>query len=163
MEICLILDVAKFWGQQLLFRQGQTGQAFYSILSGRVQMWVKENASDSSSVEVEELGFMTNLLSNGNTFGDGWELSKQQNGKELNVDEDTTLSRQFSVMTGDETTYLLVIDRNEFEALLPVIQDSKDMDKLTLLRSPFRSAYFFLQRKLSNHILCLAKKKLSSC
>ena len=133
------MDVAKLWGHQLLFKQGQKGHAIYSILSGSVQIWVHNECSQKNeqivrSEEERDLGSLVTSLPMGVTFGE----------------QSALITRQSSVTTGDGLTHLLVINQQEYESLLPAIQSKEALNKIYLLRlaiadSPLAAAgTFFL-------------------
>lgn len=134
-EICLIVDVAKLWGQQVLFEQGAKGYAFYSILEGSVQVWVRpENGislsltnTNPEGVRIGDLGILISSLPQGVTFG-------EQSMGSVKQKLETKSLRQSSVMTGEGLTYLLVMDMEEYEELLLVIKFREALDKVTLLR-----------------------------
>ena len=116
------MDVAKLWGHQLLFKQGQKGHAIYSILSGSVQIWVHNECSQNEQIvrseEEKDLGSLVTTLPMGVTFGE----------------QSALVARQSSVTTGDGLTHLLVINQQEYESLLPAIQSKEALNKIYLLR-----------------------------
>lgn len=132
-ELCLIVDATKLFGQQLLFEEGQRGHAFYSILSGRVKVWVRggknrANAvSRRSSIDLDgDLGVMVTDLPQGITFGD----------------QPNAIVRESSITTAEGLTQLLVIDKGEFETLLPLFESKQALDKVAILRyNSFSSLY----------------------
>lgn len=126
-ELCLIVDAAKLWGQQLLFQQGQKGHAFYSILSGNVQVYIASEKTSGSayasrkaslSEAAEDIGAMVTTLPKGVTFGE----------------QSDSMLRNSTVQTGDGLTLLLVVDHLEYQSLLPVIQSQEALEKVSLLR-----------------------------
>lgn len=64
-ELCRITESVSFWERQVLFKQGQVGQAFYIVLTGTVEVYVARanddapappNGGGTASVEQEMYG-----------------------------------------------------------------------------------------------------------
>lgn len=143
-ELCRVAETTTIQGHNILFRQGQIGQAFYVVLSGEVEVWVDDskefglspsrpaNTSRSESTNitntsknylnlVSDLGKKVATLTAGDVFGE----------KAL---EDGNSERRASIVTCVDFTDLMVILKDDYLNLVYTIMNSDSMDRLSLLR-----------------------------
>lgn len=81
-------------------------------------------------VDTDNLGVLITTLPKSITFGE--QTVERENKQTKGIPYSSM--RQSSVMTGEGTTILLVVDWGEYEDLLPLIQNKEVLDKVTLLR-----------------------------
>jgi CRP-like cAMP-binding protein len=136
-ELCRVAETVSIWGRSMLFKQGQSGQAFYVILTGTVEVWVQSDNSAASNVAkvhvkpndlTEGLGNKVNQLVSGDVFG------------ERALENDTS-QRMASIVTCEDKTELLVIAKEDYHNLVYVMMHIDSMSRLSLLRKTelFRS------------------------
>jgi len=146
-ELCRVAETVSIQGHNILFRQGQTGQAFYVILGGEVEVWVDETKGPNAVMKssgsitgrseataltntsknylnlVSDLGKKVAALSTGDVFGE----KALENG---NIQSE----RMASIVTCVDYTDLLVIYKEDYHNLVYTIMNSESMDRLSLLR-----------------------------
>lgn len=135
MELARVAEYISIWGKQILFKQGQTGKAFYVVLTGSVEVWVMSPAelaasSESGSVMqsskanvsiTDGLGSLVSTIPTGATFG---ERAMENEGS----------IRMASVVTCDNQTELLVISKEDYLNLIQVMVNKDAMEKVRTLR-----------------------------
>ena len=117
-ELIRMCELVKIWGRTTLFEQGDIGQAFYIILTGSVHVMINE--ADSEGV-LHSL--LVNTLEAGASFGER-ALEANSGGK-----------RAATIVTSDEMTELIIINREEYQSIVSVMLEGDMMMRVRLLRA----------------------------
>ena len=138
-ELCRLCETLTVKERKVLFKQGQIGQAFYVILTGTVEVWVRNTNSSSPAAAVVSplgrgrkvtagLGVKVSQLVSGETFGE----------RALESEDST---RMASIVTGEGETVMIVIAREDYYNFVYVMMQTDTMCRLSLLRKTelFRS------------------------
>ena len=143
-EICRISESITLYNNSLLYREGLTGQGFYAILSGGVEIWKDEATAGKlnrlmtyntlSKLRNQEdlyngLGIKCDKIGPGSYFGDKVLTEKKFVGSN-------------SYVTIDDHCEILVIYKEDYKSLYQIIMNTESMERLSLLRKTdvFRSA-----------------------
>jgi CRP-like cAMP-binding protein len=115
-ELFRVCDFCTLWGKTTLFKQGSSGQAFYIVVSGHVNVFVRKTDPAGVVVDMEVA-----VIHSGNSFGE----------KAL---ENEAGARTATCVTNDTMTELLVIGREDYQKLIVMVQQKDFAEKVTLLR-----------------------------
>lgn len=115
-ELFRVCDFVTLWGKTTLFKQGTTGEAFYIVVSGHVNVFVNKIDAAGVLVEIEVA-----KIHAGSSFGE----------KAL---ESGDSKRTATCITCDSSTELLVIGKEEYNKLIVMVQQKDFSEKVALLR-----------------------------
>lgn len=141
-ELCRVAETVTIQGHNILFRQGQVGQAFYVVLGGEVEVWVDDGqaGSPTRAPTRNEAAILANMSKNYlNLVSDlGKKVSTLYPGDifgERALDAATSnAERAASIVTCNDMTDLLIIHKEDYLSLVYTIMNSDSMDRLSLLR-----------------------------
>lgn len=119
LELCRVLELVSIYGKNTLFKQGSVGQAFYIILSGQVDVLVKNGTETEDSSNPD--GILVNTLYAGGSFGE-------------RAFEGPENLRAATVITGEGLTELLVISKEDYLSLVSVMVKGEMAFKCAVLR-----------------------------
>ena len=164
LELCRVSQSVSIWGENVLFKQGSVGQAFYVILTGSVEVWVasaeemalntlaqkqalngghhhKTETLSATNALKQGLGNKVAMLAVGDTFG------------ERALENDDSM-RMASIVTGEGNTDLLVIAREDYHKLVSALYNKELMKRITLLRKTdiFRNMDATYLKELSRYM-----------
>ena len=115
-ELARCCELISIYGRNILFKQGQIGQAFYILMSGTCDVIVSTPETDAQGSE----GIVVNTLGSGAAFGE----------RALESDE----GRSATIVTGDDLTELLVISKDDYHLLIAELVAREKQEKFDLLR-----------------------------
>ncbi len=115
-ELSRVCELISIFGRNILFKQGQIGQAFYILMSGTCDVIVSTPTTDAADSE----GMVVNTLGAGAAFGE----------RALESDE----GRTATIVTGDDLTELLVISKSDYHVLIADMIRREREDKVALLK-----------------------------
>lgn len=144
LELCRVSEAVSIWGETVLFKQGTTGQAFYVILTGSVEVWVASQeelqintAANVTGSAAALKGSAKNVLAaNALKAGLGNKVAMLSVGDffgERALENDDSL-RMASICTCESLTDLLVISREDYHKLVSALTNQTLMNKITVLR-----------------------------
>ena len=114
-ELIRMCELVKVWGKTTLFEQGDQGQAFYIILTGSVEIFVNGTESNEQ--------ILVSTLQAGASFG------------ERALEADSCGKRSATIVTSDEVTELIIVNRQEFQSIVSVMLEGDMMSRVRLLRA----------------------------
>jgi CRP-like cAMP-binding protein len=117
-ELIRMCELVKIWGKTTLFEQGDPGQAFYIILTGSVDVMISEANDEGVHHTIH-----VNTLVAGESFG------------ERTLEADSGGKRAATIITSDELTELIIINREEFQSIVSVMFEGDMMSRVRLLRA----------------------------
>lgn len=122
-ELFRVCDFVTLWGKTTLFKQGTTGEAFYIVVSGHVDVFVNKLDAAGVMVDIEVA-----TIQAGSSFG---EVALER--------EDS--KRTATCVTCESCTELLVIGKEEYNKLIVMVQQKDFSEKVSLLRRthPFQA------------------------
>ena len=116
MELSRCCELVSIYGRNILFKQGQIGQAFYIVMSGTCDVIVSTPETDAAGTE----GIVVNTLGSGAAFGE----------RALESDE----GRTATIVTGDDLTEILVIGKEDYHTLIAELVAREKQEKFDLLK-----------------------------
>ena len=115
-ELFRVCDFVTCWGKTTIFEEGAVGQAFYMVMKGSVDVFVKKKDSQGNTSEVQ-----VGEVRQGKSFG------------ERALEGDTEF-RNATCVTCESLTELLVISKLEYKNFISTINHPDFKDKVSLLR-----------------------------
>ena len=115
-ELSRCCELVSIYGRNILFKQGQIGQAFYILMSGTCDVIVSTPETEAAGTE----GIVVNTLGSGAAFGE----------RALESDE----GRTATIVTGDDLTELLVISKEDYHILIAELVAREKQEKFDLLK-----------------------------
>ena len=116
-ELARASQLISIFGKNILFKQGQTGQAFYILMSGTAEVIVSAPGMESSG---NSEGMVVNVLQAGAAFGE----------RALESDE----GRSATIVTGDGLNEMLVIAKDDYHTLIAELVKKERMEKTRVLQ-----------------------------
>ena len=117
-ELIRMCELVKIWGKTTIFEQGDQGQAFYVILTGSVDVIVNETDDDGL-----HHSHLVRTLEAGQSFG------------ERALEADSGGKRAATIVTSNELTELIIINREEYQSIVSVMFEGDMTARVRLLRS----------------------------